>query len=183
MPSQFGHSPLQQFGKKVAEGHFTAPFRRLKELEDIEALLEQKSRIQKQIASLEQDENESNVVSERALNLLFRTERSRVFAEDLMQNSGSLLQECDDDIDNSSDRYSDLENEEAAIYNEMHLEAEDVTSGYSTFSSSKEEEYLSCHLANQNAAAIAASKIAKDNQGNLLGLMSSHGLRKGDGAD
>jgi len=30
----------------------------------------------------------------------------------------------------------------------MHVEAEEVTSGYSTISSSKEEEYLSYHLAN-----------------------------------
>lgn len=43
---------------------------------------------------------------------------------------------------------SEMENEEAAIYNEMHLEAKEVTSGYSTISSSKEEEYLSYHLAN-----------------------------------
>ena len=41
-----------------------------------------------------------------------------------------------------------MEDQEAEIYNDMHLEAEDVTSGYSTISSSKEEEYLSCHLAN-----------------------------------
>ena len=58
---------------------------------------------------------------------------------------------------------SEMENEEAAIYNEMHLEAEEVTSGYSTISSSKEEEYLSYHLANQNAAAMSASRIAKEN--------------------
>jgi len=45
----------------------------------------------------------------------------------------------------------------------MHQDADDVTSGYSTISSSKEEEYLSCHLANQNAAAIAASIVAKAN--------------------
>ncbi len=89
----------------------------------------------------------------------------------------------DNDIDDSSDRHSQLEHEEAAIYNEMHLEAEEVTSGYSTISSSKEEEYLSCHLANQNAAVIAASKVALENQGNIPGLISSHGQRRGDGAD
>ena len=71
------------------------------------------------------------------------------------------------------------ESEEAGIYNQMHLEAEEVTSGYSTISSSKEEEYLSCHLANQNAAALAASKVVKaNNNGQLTGLMSSHGDRK-----
>ena len=80
-----------------------------------------------------------------------------------------------DNDDDSSDRHSQLEHEEAAIYNEMHLEAEEVTSGYSTISSSKEEEYLSCHLANQNAAVIAASKVALENQGNIPGLISSHG--------
>ena len=43
---------------------------------------------------------------------------------------------------------SEIENEEAMIYNEIHQGADDVTSGYSTISSSKEEEYLSCHIAN-----------------------------------
>lgn len=56
-----------------------------------------------------------------------------------------------------------MDNEEAAIYNEMHVEAEEVTSGYSTISSSKEEEYLSYHLANQTAAASASRKIVKEN--------------------
>lgn len=60
----------------------------------------------------------------------------------------------------------------------MHLEAEEVTSGYSTISSSKEEEYLSCHLANQNAAALAANKVAKANATTTAGLVSSHGMRK-----
>ena len=60
----------------------------------------------------------------------------------------------------------------------MHQDAEEVTSGYSTISSSKEEEYLSCHLANQNAAAMSASKVAKDNASSIPGLISSHGTRK-----
>ena len=47
-----------------------------------------------------------------------------------------------------SDLNEEMDDEEAAIYNRMHVEAEEVTSGYSTISSSKEEEYLSYHLAN-----------------------------------
>lgn len=71
-----------------------------------------------------------------------------------------------------------LDDEEAQIYGEMHLEAEEVTSGYSTISSSKEEEYLRCHLANQSAVAVTASKVAKANQAMVPGLISSHGPRK-----
>ena len=67
-----------------------------------------------------------------------------------------------------------MDHEEAAIYNELHLEAEEVTSGYSTISSSKEEEYLSCHLANQTAAAINARRVIKDNPNSIPGIMSSH---------
>ena len=66
------------------------------------------------------------------------------------------------------------------IYNEMHQDADDVTSGYSTISSSKEEEYLSCHLANQSSAAITASMVVKANQSTIPGLISSHGARKDD---
>ena len=55
-----------------------------------------------------------------------------------------------------------MESEEFALYNEIHEEEDQITSGYSTISSSKEEAYLSRHIANQTAAA-AAAKVARAN--------------------
>ena len=75
-------------------------------------------------------------MTDEALNLLFRQEHSRVYLEDIQNDDSSYSQQ------------SMLDDEEAVIYNEMHQDADEVTSGYSTISSSKEEEYLSCHLAN-----------------------------------
>ena len=105
---------------------------------------------------------------------MFKTEHAKVYAEDFqLRDIGASIEELVM-RDESSDHGSDMDHEEAAIYNDLHLEAEEVTSGYSTISSSKEEEYLSCHLANQTAAAINARRVIKDNANSLPGIMSSH---------
>lgn len=44
---QFGKTALESFGAKVANCHFSLDFRRLKELEDAVALLDQRERIEK----------------------------------------------------------------------------------------------------------------------------------------
>ena len=166
-------TPLQAFGAKVEQSHFTAEFRHLRNLEDALALVETRERIKKQVSVLDAADRRCEDVTEKALNLLFKAERSKVYLEDINM-MGSPLGEAEPSESNESE----LENEEAMIYNEMHQDADEVTSGYSTISSSKEEEYLSCHLANQNAAAMSASKVAKDNAQNIPGLISSHGTRK-----
>lgn len=136
------------FGEKVASKHFSPEFRELKELEEIQSLFEQKERIQRQISQIEKSEQHESGFQERALDLLFKTEHAKVYAEDLeLRDIGASIEELVM-RDESSDHGSDMDHEEAAIYNDLHLEAEEVTSGYSTISSSKEEEYLSCHLAN-----------------------------------
>ena len=169
----------------MSQNHFSPEFRRLKELEEIQALFAQKDRIQKQISQIDKSQLRENEFQQRALDLLFKTEHSKVYAEDLeLRDVGPSIQNYAM-RDDSSDRDSEMDHEEAAVYNDLHLEADDVTSGYSTISSSKEEEYLSCHLANQTAAAMAARRVLKDNAGSLPGLMSSHGLRaeKGGGPE
>ena len=65
-----------------------------------------------------------------------------------------------------------MDSEEFAIYNEIHEEEDQITSGYSTISSSKEEAYLSRHIANQKAAE-AAAKVAMANGQSLMGLITS----------
>ncbi len=70
-----------------------------------------------------------------------------------------------------------MESEEFAIYNEIHEEEDQITSGYSTISSSKEEAYLSRHIANQTAAAAAAD-VARANGQSLMGLITSLGAGK-----
>lgn len=41
-----------------------------------------------------------------------------------------------------------IDSDEYELYNEVHEEEDKITSGYSTISSSKEEAYLSRHMAN-----------------------------------
>lgn len=50
--------------------------------------------------------------------------------------------------------------EEVNLYNTIHVQEDHVTSGYSTISSSKEEAYLSRHIANSAAAKAAAKSLA-----------------------
>jgi len=64
----------------------------------------------------------------------------------------------DSDEERSSDLRSMMSAEEIAIFNEIYEEDDQITSGYSTISSSKEEEYLNRHLANQSAVAAAKAR-------------------------
>ena len=66
-----------------------------------------------------------------------------------------------------------MDAEEAAIYDRIHVEAELVTSGYSTISSSKEEEYLSYHLANQSAAQVIAASARRSTKDGAATMVSA----------
>lgn len=50
--------------------------------------------------------------------------------------------------------------QEHRIYNSMHADDDQITSGYSTISSGKEESYLNRHLVNAAAAKAAAKTLA-----------------------
>ena len=90
--------------------------------------------------------------------MLFKTEHAKIYLEDFGQSNRQQPSSSDDG------GYDDemMESEEFALYNEIHEEEDQITSGYSTISSSKEEAYLSRHIANQTAAA-AAAKVARAN--------------------
>jgi len=63
-----------------------------------------------------------------------------------------VLSESEEDSYQANDQ-----SEEVQVFNQTHANFEQVSSGYSTISSGKEEAYLTRHLLN-TAAAKAASK-------------------------
>ena len=101
------------------------------------------------------------------MEMIFKTEHSKMYLEDFGNTENFQMQ-------NPSEQsgYDDemIESDEYELYNEVHEEEDKITSGYSTISSSKEEAYLSRHMANQSAAA--AAKVARVNQSSLMGLMT-----------
>ena len=78
------------------------------------------------------------------LNMLFKTEHSKIYLEDFGQVRNQQLSSSEES------GYDDelMDSEEFALYNEIHEDEDAITSGYSTISSSKEEAYLSRHIAN-----------------------------------
>lgn len=76
--------------------------------------------------------------------MLFKTEHSKLYLEDFGQVRPQQLESSEES------GYDDelMDSEEFALYNEIHEEEDQITSGYSTISSSKEEAYLSRHIAN-----------------------------------
>ena len=90
------------------------------------------------------------------LNALFKVGRAKtLYAEDIL----------------TSQRHSDMDDNEAAVYD--GLCNEDESSGYSTLSSQREEEYLS-YLATIEGAA----NVAKENANKIPGLLFSHGKKE-----
>lgn len=65
------------------------------------------------------------------------------------------------DSDDSSGSQS---SKEQSIYAQMHVEEDDVSSGYSTISSGKEEGNLTRHLANAAASKAAARSMQQQKQ-------------------
>ena len=108
LPTQFGSTPLQSFGTKVGSNIFTEQFQHLKNLEEIEALYAERDRIEKQLAAFEASEAQSDDFEGRALNLLFMTERSRVFAEDAadLKSAEVSCERCNGDLAESIEQMS-----------------------------------------------------------------------------
>ena len=140
----------------------------MRRAEDLLALVEKRDRIMKQLKQIEAEEAQqvNNPECTEVMNLLFKTEHSKMYLEDFAKSSHQMLDSAEmsgyDDEMIASDEYE--------LYNQIHLEEDKITSGYSTISSSKEEAYLSRHIANQSA--IAATKAARTNQSTLIGMMT-----------
>ena len=71
-----------------------------------------------------------------------------------------------------------MDSEEEALYNGMHDEEDEVTSGYSTISSSMEEAFRGRQMVNHQSTVNGAMTVAKFNNQAVNGLISSHGPKK-----
>ena len=92
------------------------------------------------------------------MDMLFKAEHSKMYLEDF---GGAQNQQMHESSEESGYDDEMIDSDEYELYNEVHEEEDKITSGYSTISSSKEEAYLSRHIANQSAAA--AAKVARVN--------------------
>ena len=79
------------------------------------------------------------------MDMLFKTEHSKMYLEDFGGAQNKLMHESSEESGYDDEM---IDSDEYELYNEVHEEEDKITSGYSTISSSKEEAYLSRHMAN-----------------------------------
>ena len=122
-------------------------------------MVQRKERIMQQLKYIEAEEARQvhNEEHSQIMDMLFKAEHSKMYLEDF----GGAQNQVHESSEESGYDDEMIDSDEYELYNEVHEEEDKITSGYSTISSSKEEAYLSRHIANQSAAA--AAKVARVN--------------------
>eukprot|EP00347_Sterkiella_histriomuscorum_P019150 403342755 len=150
----FGKSPLENFGFKLEVGHFTKQFQQFKEYREELQRKNLKRKLVEDLKYVETIMAEERYAEENQLhallNQLIQPTKSLSAGEDILS----------EDEDESSD--SEFE-EEKQIYNQIHAEFDELTSGYTTISSNK-GEYQNYrrpinNMIQQQAASLSINRL------------------------
>ena len=87
LPQKFGQTPLESFGARLQEGRFTEKSIELRNCEELLSLVQQRDRILQQLKAIEAQETkeDSDENNNEVLNMLFKTEHSKIYLEDFGQ--------------------------------------------------------------------------------------------------
>ena len=93
LPLKFGQTPLDSFATRLQEGRFTEKSIELRNCEELLSLVQQRDRVLQQLKAIEAQETkeDSDENNNEVLNMLFKTEHSKIYLEDFGQVQNQVL--------------------------------------------------------------------------------------------